>query len=181
MLSVKLFRPTFTKGFKTFSPCLFKAGDAIPTGLKGLQESSPGNAVDLGKEVSKGKFVIIGLPAAFSPACSASHVPGYIAHLEQLKSKGIQKVFVTCVNDSFVTQAWAEDLGVPSDIRIIADTMGEFAKAGDHLFDSKQIFGNDRSIRYALIVEDGKVVKEFAEPDKIGVDVSAAENVLKEL
>ncbi|CAH02911.1 peroxiredoxin family protein [Kluyveromyces lactis] len=181
MLSTKLFKPSLTRGFKTFTPTLFKAGDSIPTGLKGLHESSPGNSVDLGKEVAHGKYIIVGLPAAFSPACSASHVPGYIAHLKELKEKGVKQVFVTAVNDSFVTQAWAEDLGVPSDIRIIADTLGEFAKAGDHLFDSKQIFGNDRSIRYAVIVQDGKVVKEFAEPDKIGVDVSSAENVLKEL
>ncbi|KAL2710752.1 Redoxin domain-containing protein [Kluyveromyces marxianus] len=183
MLSAKLrlTTPVAARGFKTFAPALFKAGDSIPTGLKGLHESSPGNTVDLGKEVQHGKYVIVGLPAAFSPACSASHVPGYIKHLDQLKEKGVKQVFVTAVNDSFVTQAWAESLGVPSDIRIIADTLGEFAKAGDHLFDSKQIFGNERSIRYAVIVQDGKVVQEFAEPDKIGVDVSSAENVLKHL
>ena len=68
----------FIRGFKTTRPALFNAGDLIPKGLPGLQENSPGNSVDIGEEVSKGRYIVIGLPAAFSPACSASHVPGYI-------------------------------------------------------------------------------------------------------
>lgn len=176
-----MLRPTFSRGFRTFSPALFKAGDIIPTGLQGLHESGPGNSVDIGREVSHGKYVIVGLPAAFSPTCSENHIPGYVSNLDKLKAKGVKQVFVTCVNDSFVTQAWGESLNVPSDVRIIADTQGEFAKAGDHLFEAKHVFGNDRSIRYALIIENGKVIKEFAEPDKIGLKVSAVENILKEL
>ncbi|QLG73713.1 hypothetical protein HG535_0F02240 [Zygotorulaspora mrakii] len=169
------------RSFKSFAPVLFNAGESIPKGLPGLQENSPGNQVDIGKEVSKGKYIIVGLPAAFSPACSASHVPGYIKYLSELKSKGIKQVFVTTVNDSFVTAAWAKNLNTPDDIRIIADTQGAFAKAGGHLFDSSKIFGNERSVRFAAIVNDGKVVEEFEEPDKTGVDVSSAENVLKHL
>lgn len=171
----------FIRGFKTTRPALFNAGDLIPKGLPGLQENSPGNSVDIGEEVSKGKYIVIGLPAAFSPACSASHVPGYIKHLSELKAKGVKQVLVTTVNDSFVTSAWSKSLGTPADIRIIADTQGSFAKAGSHLFDSSKIFGNERSVRYATIVQDGKVVDEFVEPDKTGVDVSSAENVLKHL
>lgn len=167
--------------FRAAAPALFKKGDKIPTGLPGLKENSPGNDIDLGKEVSEGKYIIVGLPAAFSPACSASHIPGYITHMPQLREKGIKQVLVATVNDPFVTAAWGKSLGVPTDIRIIADTEGAFAKAGDHLFDSKKVFGNDRSVRYATIVEDGKVVKELVEPDKTGVDVSSAENVLRHL
>lgn len=174
-------RNTLVRGFRTLTPQLFKKGDKIPTGLPGLKENSPGNAVDLGQEVSKGKYVIVGVPAAFSPACSASHVPGYIKHLPQLKEKGVKQVLVTAVNDPFVTAAWGKSLNVPQDVRIIADTEGAFAKAGNHLFDSTQVFGNERSIRYAAIVQDGKVVEEFAEPDKTGVDVSSAESVLRHL
>lgn len=174
-------RNALARGFKTYGPTLFKAGASIPAGIPGLQENSPGNAVDLAKEVAHGKYIVIGLPAAFSPACSASHIPGYIKHLEELKKKGVKQVLVTTVNDAFVTAAWSKSLGTPKDIRIIADTQGAFAKAGQHLFDSKKIFGNDRSVRYAAIVQDGKVVQEFDEPDKTGVDVSSAENVLKHL
>lgn len=174
-------RTILTRGFRTLSPQLFQKGDKIPTGLPGLKENSPGNSVDLGKEVAKGKYIIVGVPAAFSPACSASHVPGYIEHLPQLKEKGVKQVLITAVNDPFVTAAWGKSLHVPSDVRIIADTEGAFAKAGDHLFDSTKVFGNERSIRYAAVVQDGEVVEEFAEPDKTGVDVSSAESVLRHL
>lgn len=160
---------------------MFQVGDVIKTGLTGVQENSPGNAVDIGKEVSKGKHIIVGVPAAFSPACSASHVPGYVAKLDELKQKGVQDVFITCVNDAFVTKAWAESLHTPADVHILADTRGEFAKSGDTLFDSEEVFGNKRNARYAIVVEDGKVVATFEEPDKTGLNVSSAENVLKAL
>lgn len=174
-------RKAFVRGFRTLSPQLFKKGDKIPTGLPGLKESSPGNAVDLGQEVAKGKYILVGVPAAFSPACSATHIPGYIKNLPQLKEKGVKQVLVTAVNDPFVTAAWGKSLKVPNDVRIIADTEGAFAKAGGHLFDSTKVFGNERSVRYAAIVQDGKVVEEFAEPDKTGVDVSSAESILSHL
>ncbi|AGO11625.1 AaceriADL154Cp [[Ashbya] aceris (nom. inval.)] len=167
--------------FHTSTPTMLQAGDAIPKSIPGLHENSPGNSVDIGAEVASGKHLIVGVPAAFSPACSSSHVPGYIQHFDELKAKGFKQVLVTCVNDSFVTKAWAESLKVPSGVRIIADTQGAFASAGGFLFDGKQTFGNDRSVRYALVVEDGKVVRDFVEPDKTGLKVSAAENVLKEL
>lgn len=174
-------RTIAARTFRASSSALFQKGDTIPTGLPGLREASPGNAVDIGQEVAHGKHIIVGLPAAFSPACSASHVPGYIKHMPELRAKGVEQVLVTTVNDPFVTAAWGKSLGVPTDIRIIADTEGAFAKAGDHLFDSKKVFGNDRSVRYAAIVQDGKVVTELVEPDKTGVDVSSAENILRHL
>ncbi|SCU83573.1 LADA_0C12266g1_1 [Lachancea dasiensis] len=160
---------------------MFQVGDEIKTGLAGVQENSPGNAVDVGKEVSQGKHIIVGVPAAFSPACTASHVPGYIAKLDELKQKGVKNVFVTCVNDAFVTKAWSDSLKTPADIHVLADTRGEFAKSGDTLFDSEEVFGNKRNFRYAIVVEDGKVIAAYEEPDKTGVNVSSAENVLKAL
>ncbi|EDO16918.1 hypothetical protein Kpol_1020p26 [Vanderwaltozyma polyspora DSM 70294] len=159
----------------------FKIGDRIPKGVAGIQENSPGNTIDIGEEVSNGKNIIIGLPAAFSPACSSSHVPGFIKHLKEFENKGFSKILVTTVNDSFVTKAWSESLNCPKEIRIIADTQGNFAKKGGYLFDAKNVLGNERSMRYVLIVEDGIVVKEFLEPDKIGLKVSSAENVINSL
>lgn len=159
----------------------FQQGDRIPSGLKSIHENSPGNKLDLAQALSCGKYVVVGVPAAFSPACSSSHVPGYIRLLPELKSKGVSQVLITTVNDSFVTAAWARSLKCPPDVRIIADTQAEFAKAAGHLFDSTEIFGNKRSKRYAMIVQDGKILQEFIEPDNIGVNVSSAESVLKAL
>ncbi|KAL2850952.1 thioredoxin peroxidase/alkyl hydroperoxide reductase [Aspergillus pseudodeflectus] len=161
--------------FHSTAPAFVQKGDAIPD-LDVLVENSPGNKVNLAKEL-KGKGVIIGVPAAFSPACSSTHVPGYISH-PKLKEAG--QVFVVAVNDPFVTKAWGTSLDPQSKsgIRFLGDPTGKFSEALDVSFDSVSIFGNQRSKRYALLVEDGKVKEAFVEPDNTGVKVSAAENVL---
>ncbi|KAJ6017377.1 hypothetical protein N7451_000756 [Penicillium sp. IBT 35674x] len=161
--------------FHKTAPAFVQKGDAIPD-LNVLVENSPGNQVNLAKEL-KGKGVIVGVPAAFSPACSSSHVPGFINH-PKLKEAG--QVFVVAVNDPFVTKAWAESLDPngKSGIRFLGDPTAKFTEALDLTFDSTAIFGNIRSKRYALLVEDGKVKEAFVEPDNAGLNVSAAEKVL---
>jgi len=152
-----------------------KVGDAVPD--VELMESSPGNKVNLANELKSGKGLIIGVPAAYSPACSSTHVPGYIAS-PKLKDAG--KVFVVSVNDAFVMNAWGKilDPSGKSGIRFIADPSLKFTDALDLSFEAAAIFGGDRSKRYALVVEDGKVKKAFVEPDNTGVKESAVENVL---
>ncbi|KAI0381357.1 Redoxin-domain-containing protein [Hypomontagnella monticulosa] len=160
------------------SPRAFvKVGEQIPD-LEVLQENSPGNMVNLAKEfqqVTNG--VIVGVPAAFSGACSQTHVPGYIQH-PKLKQAG--QVFVVSVNDAFVMKAWADQLDPTheSGIRFLADPAGEFTKALDLGFDAPPIFGDKRSKRYAIVVENGKVKALHVEPDNTGTSVSLAENVL---
>ncbi|KAI9801630.1 MAG: hypothetical protein M1833_002312 [Piccolia ochrophora] len=155
---------------------MVRVGDPIPD-LDILVENSPGNKVNLAKELT-GKGVIVGVPAAFSPGCSNSHIPGYLNH-KALKEAG--QVFVISVNDAFVMKAWAETLekGSRSGVRYIADPTGKFTGALDLLFDSEAIFGTKRSKRYALTVEDGKVKEIHVEPDNTGITVSAAERVLQ--
>lgn len=105
--------------FHSSAASYLQVGDSIPSIT--LQEGSPGNTVDLAEETSKGKYIIVGVPGAFSPACSASHVPGYISKLGELKSKGgIDGVFVVAVNDAFVTKAWGESLQAPESVSIIS-------------------------------------------------------------
>ncbi|KAL2828991.1 Redoxin [Aspergillus cavernicola] len=161
--------------FHNTAPAFVQKGDSIPD-LEVLVENSPGNKLNLAKEL-KGKGVIIGVPAAFSPACSSSHIPGFIKH-PKLKEAG--QVFVVAVNDPFVTKAWGVSLDPTgeSGIRFLGDPSGKFSDALDVSFDSTAIFGNQRSKRYALLVEDGKVKEAFVEPDNTGLKVSAAENVL---
>ncbi|KAJ5949444.1 hypothetical protein N7454_001028 [Penicillium verhagenii] len=151
---------TQVAAFHKTAPAFVQKGDAIP---------------DLNE--LKGKGVIVGVPAAFSPACSSTHVPGFINH-PKLKEAG--QVFVVAVNDPFVTKAWAESLDPSgkSGIRFLGDPTAKFNEALDLTFDSTSIFGNIRSKRYALLVEDGKVKEAFVEPDNAGLNVSAAEKVL---
>ncbi|KKK27260.1 hypothetical protein ARAM_002252 [Aspergillus rambellii] len=153
--------------FHNTVPAFVQKGDSIPN-LDVLVEDSPGNKVNLAKEI-KGKAIIIGVPAAFSPACSSTHVPGYIKH-PKLKEAG--QVFVVAVNDPFVTKAWGASLDPEgtSGVRFLGDPTGKFSEALDVTFDSTAIFGNHRSKRYALLVEDGKVKEAFVEPDNTGVN-----------
>ncbi|ODQ78036.1 hypothetical protein BABINDRAFT_40195 [Babjeviella inositovora NRRL Y-12698] len=169
---------TFTRGFKTSTPAFLQAGDSIPA--TAVLEGSPGNSVNLADETAVGKSVIIGVPGAFSPACSASHVPGFIAKMNQFVTKGYDKFFVVAHNDVFVMKAWGASLDAPDQVRFIADHKGEFGKASDLLFDASKFFGNERYKRSAILVNNGKVVKTFVEPDNVSVDVSSAEKVIKE-
>ncbi|EGO55102.1 hypothetical protein NEUTE1DRAFT_123625 [Neurospora tetrasperma FGSC 2508] len=170
--------PAAASRFFSSSPArLVKIGELLPEGEL-LQEGSPGNKVDLRKEAESARnMLIIGVPAAFSPACSASHIPSYIQHP---KTQEFDVKAVVSVNDAFVMKAWKENLDPAgeSGIRFLADPSGSFTKALDLTFDSKAIFGNDRSKRYAMIVEDGKVTKIAVEPDNTGTAVSLADKVL---
>lgn len=170
-----------TRGFATSMPRLVAVGDSIPK--VNLYEDSPGNAVDIAEATSEGKSVIIGIPGAFSPACSASHVPGYIKNLRGFNEKGYEKFFVVAVNDPFVTSAFKKELleNIGSNqLKFLADSQGEFSKELDVLFDATKIFGNPRSARYALLVDNGKVTKTFVEPDNTSINVSDAAKVLAE-
>jgi len=164
-----------TRHFHRSLLAFVKVGDPIPD-LNVLVEDSPGNKVNLREQI-KNKALVIGVPAAFSPACSNSHIPGYINH-PKLKEAG--DVFVVAVNDPFVTKAWGEKLdpSKKSGIRFLGDPTAKFTKALDLAFDGSAVFGGIRGKRYALVIEDGKVKKAFVEPDNTGVNVSAAENVL---
>lgn len=158
------------------------AGEKIPSSI--LFESSPGNQVNLSDEVAKGRSVIVGVPGAFSPACSASHVPGYLKNLRGFNDKGYTKFFIVSVNDPFVMKAWGsqllENVG-SSQVKFLADPRAEFSTALDLKFDASKVFGNERSKRYALLVEDGKVTQTFIEPDNTSVNVSDATKVLSQL
>ncbi|KAF2819705.1 AhpC/TSA family protein [Ophiobolus disseminans] len=163
-----------TRFFHASAPAFVKVGDTLPN--IDLVEGSPGNKVNLAKELT-GKGVIIGVPAAFSPACSENHIPGYV-NSPKLKDAG--KVFVVSVNDPFVMKAWGKTLDPSgsSGIRFLGDPSVAFTKELDLSFDGASIFGGDRSKRYALIIEDGKVKEAHVEPDNTGLNVSAAEKVL---
>ncbi|KAL7268372.1 hypothetical protein RUND412_009006 [Rhizina undulata] len=165
-----------TRSFHISVRTLIKVNDSIPD--VEVMEDSPGNKFSIAEELKgKKKALIVGVPAAFSPACSATHVPGYIT------AKSGIPTYVVAVNDPFVTKAWGESLAGSKEagIRFIADPGCKLTNALDLAFDGTAIFGGPRSKRYALYVEDGKVSKIFVEPDNTGVNVSAAEKVLKDL
>ncbi|KAK0099747.1 hypothetical protein ONS95_013360 [Cadophora gregata] len=154
---------------------MVKVGDSIPS--IPLVEGKPDQTVDLSKELASGSGIIIGVPAAFSPTCSDSHIPGYISH-PKLKSAG--KVFVVSVNDAFVMNAWGKSLDKDgsSGIRFLGDPAGKFTRDLDLEFEAAPFLGTNRSKRYAIVVEGGKVKSIDVEPDNVGAEVSTAEKIL---
>ncbi|KAK4231934.1 Redoxin-domain-containing protein [Podospora fimiseda] len=171
------FNAALNRNFHSSLPRFIKIGDPLPN-LDCLQEGSPGNKVNLAEEASKlTKMIILGVPAAFSPSCSSTHVPGFIKHP---KTQEFDQVAVVSVNDVFVMKAWGGELDPGADfgIRFLADPEGKFTKAMDMGFVNESIFGGLRSKRYSIIVEDGKVKSINVEPDSTGTSVSLAEHVL---
>ncbi|KAG5354758.1 putative peroxiredoxin pmp20 [Yarrowia sp. B02] len=171
-------RPART--FHSSAVSMLQKGQDVPAVI--VREGTPSCQFDLQDETKQGTHIIVGVPGAFSPACTSGHVPGYVNLWPKFKERGVKAVWVVAVNDAFVTNAWADSLDVPADdIRIISDQAGEFSLAFGTLFDASEFFGNKRSARYAAVIMDGKVVEVFEEPDKTGLNVSKAENVLKSL
>jgi peroxiredoxin (alkyl hydroperoxide reductase subunit C) len=138
------------------------------------------NAFEIDKLVAGKKIVIFALPGAFTPTCSAQHVPGYVAQCEAIKAKGVDEIWCVAVNDPFVMGAWGRDLNVGKKVRMLGDGSAEFTGKLGLEFDLTKRGLGIRSQRYAMVVENG-VVKSLAleEPGKF--EVSDAASVLKQL
>ena len=138
------------------------------------------NAFEVEKLVAGKKIVIFALPGAFTPTCSAKHVPGYVDHYDAIKAKGVDEIWCISVNDPFVMGAWGRDQKVGKKIRMMGDGSGEFTqKMGTELDLTARGLGM-RSDRYAMIVEDG-VVKSLDREAPGKFEVSDAASILKKL
>lgn len=141
-----------------------KAGDAFPRGVV-LQETNPGTNVELDQLLKGKKVIIFGVPGAFTPGCSKTHLPGYIADAEKLKSKGIDEIVCVSVNDAFVMAAWGEQTGAAGKVRMLADTQAELTRRLGLALDLTAKLASVRSKRYSLIVEDGVITQANVEPE----------------
>ncbi len=163
-----------------------KVGDKLPEGTLAEFIESATEGCALGpntfqvSEATKGKKIaIFGLPGAFTPTCSAQHVPGYVANADALKAKGVDEIWCISVNDAFVMGAWGRDQKSTGIVRMMADGNGDFSKAlGLDVDYSKHGMGT-RSQRYSMVVEDG-VVKQL-NVEENGFKVSNAETMLEQL
>lgn len=163
---------------------MIKAGDTLPAAT--LTESTEfGDACPVGPspvdvaEATKGKTVVIfAVPGAYTPTCSAQHVPGYVEHLDAFKQKGVDEIWCVATNDGFVMAAWGRDLGAIGKVRMLGDGSAKFAQGLGLDFD---IPGMGKRIkRCALLVQDGVVKQVHVEaPGKF--EVSSAEAMLKSL
>ncbi len=157
-----------------------KVGDLIPS-MK-LMAALPDGPKEISTdEIFRGKKVVLfATPGAFTPTCSAKHLPGFVEHAEDIRNKGVDTIVCMAVNDPFVMGAWATDQGVDGKILMLADGSGTFTKALGLELDLVARGLGVRSQRFALIAVDRKVT-HLAVEEPGGFDVSRAEAVLTHL
>lgn len=157
-----------------------KEGDALPAlVLTEMVDGAPTPAPLA--DLTKGKKVVFfAVPGAFTPTCSAKHLPGFVEHADAIKGKGVDEIVCLSVNDAFVMGAWGKDQNAGGKVRMLADGNGELAQAMGLTMDGSKFGMGTRSQRYAMIVNDGKVEKLMVEAGP-GLEASSAEAVLGSL
>ena len=157
-----------------------KEGDTLPGAtLMRMTDHGP-EKVETGAFFAGKRTVLFSVPGAFTPTCSARHLPGFVDKAAEFKAKGIDQIVGTAVNDVFVLSAWGKAGEIGEKIVLLADGNGEFVRALGLELDGSGFGMGARGQRFAMVVEDGKVEKLFIEaPGEF--KVSAAEHVLAQL
>jgi peroxiredoxin len=163
---------------------MIKVGDTLPhttlmeySEVEGEGCSIGPNAVEVAKAAVGKTIAVFALPGAFTPTCSAKHVPGYVEKFEQFKAAGVDEIWCLSVNDAFVMGAWARDQHTQGKVRMLGDGSADFAKATGLTLDLTARGMGLRSNRYSMLVKDGKVVSLNIEgPGKF--EVSDADTLL---
>ena len=143
---------------------MIKVGDTIPhttlmeySEVEGEGCSIGPNAVDVAKASAGKTIALFALPGAFTPTCSAKHVPGYVAQYDALKAAGVDEIWCVSVNDAFVMGAWARDQKTNGKVRMLGDGSADFSKATGLTLDLTARGMGLRSNRYSMLIKDGKV------------------------
>jgi glutaredoxin/glutathione-dependent peroxiredoxin len=164
-----------------------KVGDKLPDGTltEMIDTETPGctigpNAFQVSNLTNGKRIVIFGLPGAFTPTCSAKHVPSYTANYDKLKAKKVDEIWCVSVNDAFVMGAWGKDQKSQGKVRMMADGSALFTKAMGLEMDLTSRGMGVRSQRYSMLVDDG-VVKSLNVEGPGKFEVSDAETMLKQV
>lgn len=164
-----------------------KVGDRVPEATLFEFIEVEGNGCSVGpnafkvEEISRGKKIaVFGLPGAFTPTCSAQHVPSYVKHNDALKAKGISEIWCVSVNDAFVMGAWARDQKAAGKVRMMADGSADFTKKLGLELDLTARGMGVRMQRFSMVIDNGVVTQLNIEaPGKY--EVSSAEAMLAKL
>ena len=154
-----------------------KVGDRVPSAnLVRATESGPEQVAS--DDYFKGrKVALFSVPGAFTPTCSAKHLPGYVDKADELKANGIDEIACTAVNDAFVMGAWSKASEADGTVTMLADGNGDFAKAMGLTMDGSKFGMGTRSQRYSMIVDNG-VVKSLNVEEPGAFEVSSADHML---
>lgn len=155
-------------------------GDTLPeANLIRLGAEGP-ETVSLADKTAGRKVVIFAVPGAYTPTCSAAHVPSFMRTKDDLSAKGVDEIICVSVNDPFVLKAWGEDTGATdAGITMLGDCDGSFTQEIGMNFDAPPVGLLARSKRYAMVVDDGKVTVLHEEESPGTCDVTAGESILK--
>ncbi len=163
---------------------MIKVGDTLPAStlmeyseVEGEGCSIGPNAVDVSKASAGKTIALFALPGAYTPTCSAKHVPGYVEHFAEFKAAGVDEIWCVSVNDAFVMGAWARDQKTGTKVRMLADGSAAFTQATGLTLDLTSRGMGLRSNRYSMLVKNGKVASLNIEgPGKF--EVSDAQTLL---
>jgi glutaredoxin/glutathione-dependent peroxiredoxin len=155
-------------------------GERIPDVQLKMITDSGTETVSTADVLGKGRVVLFGVPAAFSPTCSDVHLPGFVMHADDLLAHGVDRIFCIAVNDPFVMAAWARSQRVGDKVTLLADGNGELAHAMGLEIDLSRAGLGTRNKRYAALIEDG-IITHLALEEATGLEVSSAEAVLSAL
>jgi len=155
-----------------------KEGDRLPDAKVFVLEKEP-REVSIKEIIGSDKVILFGLPGAFTPTCSAKHLPGFVSAIGQLEEKNVKKVICISINDPFVMDAWGKAHNVQNKVIMLGDSKGEFTKnIGAEKNLSHRGLGT-RSSRYTMLVENGKIIK-ISEEEIVGkCEITSAEFFLK--
>jgi peroxiredoxin len=157
-----------------------KVGDKMPAGTFGVMTDAGPGAISTDELFSGKKVVLFSVPGAYTPTCSAKHLPGFVEKAGEFLDHGVDTVACMAVNDAFVMGAWGKDQGVGNKVKMLADGNGEYARALGLEMDGTPFGMGMRGQRFAIIVDDG-VAKYVAVEAPGKFDVSSAEAILAKL
>jgi peroxiredoxin len=157
-----------------------KVGEKVPSATLMQMKSGSPQPVKTDDIFTGKKVVLFALPGAFTPTCSAKHLPGFVQHADELKKMGVDAIACVSVNDAFVMGAWGEQQHAGDNVMMLADGNGDFTKAVGLEMDASRFGMGKRSQRYSMVVDNG-VVKELNVEEPGAFSVSSAEHVMKQL
>ena len=155
-----------------------ESGKIVPTAT--LKQMTPDGIkdIDMASFLAGRKVILFGLPGAYTPVCTTSHLPGYVAEAEKLKAEGTAEIACISVNDPFVMSAWGEQHGVDGKVVMLCDPHAEFTRSIGMSLDLTAFGLGERSQRYSMVVEDGIVTALNVEKSIFDHGSSAASSLL---
>ena len=155
-------------------------GEKIPSATVMMATTNGPEKANAAEVLGAGKVALFSVPGAFTPTCSAKHLPGFVEQAEALRAKGVEKIVCMSVNDAFVMDAWGKAHSADGAVEMMADGNGEFARALGLTMDGQAFGMGERSQRFSAIIENG-VVSSLNVEEPGAFEVSSAEHMLSQL